>query len=185
MTFGPRHVRRVVTDRLQLRQFSADDAELLERAFSDPALALWNPGRGTGRDAVLEWLESRNDWADGSHVSWAVADRDETLVGSVSVFGIDTDQAVAEIGYWIAPWARRLGLASAAVGAATEVAFADLGLHRIRLHHAVDNVASCAVAARTGYRLEGVLRQSYRYADGRHHDEHLHARLATDPVQAS
>lgn len=31
-----------------------------------------------------------------------------------------------------------------------------------------------------GFLLEGTLRESYRYADGRFHDEHLHARLATD-----
>ena len=35
-------------------------------------------------------------------------------------------------------------------------------------------------ASRHGFALEGTLRQSFRYADGRHHDEHLHARLVTD-----
>jgi RimJ/RimL family protein N-acetyltransferase len=44
----------------------------------------------------------------------------------------------------------------------------------------VENAASCGVARKAGFLLEGTLRESYRYADGRFHDEHLHARLATD-----
>ncbi|MEK8106761.1 GNAT family protein [Micromonospora sp. M12] len=62
----------------------------------------------------------------------------------------------------------------------TEWAFADLGLHRVELCHAVANPASCRVADRAGYPAEGTLRESYRYGDGRRYDEHLHARLATD-----
>ena len=43
------------------------------------------------------------------------------------------------------------------------------------------NPASCAVALRAGYPLEGLLRQSFVYGDGQRYDEHLHARLVTDP----
>ncbi|WP_223884412.1 GNAT family N-acetyltransferase [Micromonospora craniellae] len=42
------------------------------------------------------------------------------------------------------------------------------------------NPASCRVAERAGYPVEGTLRESHRYGDGRRYDEHLHARLATD-----
>ena len=41
-------------------------------------------------------------------------------------------------------------------------------------------VSSCRVAEIAGFGLEGRLRQSYRYPDGVYHDEHLHARLASD-----
>ncbi len=178
MTPSTTHLREVLTEVLLLRAFSDDDAELIGRSFADPDTARWNGGLGTDRQAVLEWLERRNDWTDGAHVSWAVAEPAGALLGSVSVFGIDWDQSVAEIGYWTGPWARRRGIAAAAVQTATRVGFLELGLHRIRLHHAVENVGSCAVATRTDYALEGVLRHSYRYADGLYHDEHLHARLS-------
>ena len=46
--------------------------------------------------------------------------------------------------------------------------------------HAVANPASCRVAEKAGFRLEGVLAQSHRYGDGVYHDEHLHARLAVE-----
>ncbi|MDZ5446596.1 GNAT family protein [Micromonospora sp. 4G57] len=68
------------------------------------------------------------------------------------------------------------GIASAAVTALTTWAFAQLRLHRVELCHAVAN----RVAAGAGYPAEGILRESYRYGDGRRYDEHPHARLATD-----
>ena len=46
--------------------------------------------------------------------------------------------------------------------------------------HAVENEASCRVAQKAGFALEGITRKSWRYADGNLHDEHLHARLRTD-----
>lgn len=77
---------------------------------------------------------------------------------------------------------RHRGMASTSLRLATAFAFERLGLHRLELFHAVENVGSCRVATKIGFLLEGTARQSYRYGDGRFHDEHLHARLATDPV---
>jgi RimJ/RimL family protein N-acetyltransferase len=71
-------------------------------------------------------------------------------------------------------------VASCAVRAAATYGFGQLVLRRLHLFHAVENAASCGVARKAGFLLEGTLRESYRYADGRFHDEHLHARLATD-----
>ena len=99
---------------------------------------------------------------------------------SVSVHTIDPYQADAEIGYRTAPWARGRGYATEAVTLATAWAFGEFSLIRIELAHAVTNTASCAVASRAGYALEGVLRQSFVYGDGERYDEHLHARLASD-----
>ncbi len=36
------------------------------------------------------------------------------------------------------------------------------------------------MATAAGFMHEGTLRQSYRYPDGRYHDEHLHGILASD-----
>jgi RimJ/RimL family protein N-acetyltransferase len=52
-------------------------------------------------------------------------------------------------------------------------------MHRVELGHAVANTASCRVAEKAGFRLEGTLREANRIAEG-FADEHLHARLATD-----
>ena len=161
-----------------LRAFTDADAEHLVGGFRDPAVALWNPGPEDG-DAA-EWAVRGNDWSDRSHATWAVGDVDGTLLGTVSVFNLDFDQSVGELGFRVLPSARRRGVARWAARAAARYAFGELGLRRLQLFHAVENEASCRVASATAFRWEGTLRESYRYGDGRWHDEHLHARLASD-----
>jgi RimJ/RimL family protein N-acetyltransferase len=176
----PRALERVAGGFVVLRAFEDADVPQLLAAFNDPEIARWNAGP-TEVDAVLRWMRDRNDWAPGDHASWAVAEASGTLVGSVSLHRLDRDQADAEVGYWTAPWARRRGVATAALALATSYAFGPLGLHRVYLYHAVENPGSCVVAECAGFRHEGTLRQSYLYGDGRYHDEHLHGRLADDP----
>ena len=132
--------------------------------------------------AARQWCARRADWTDGGHASWLVKDTAGTLVGQVSLFHLDADQLSCEAGYWVVPGARRRGVATAALQAAARFGFGALGLHRVELFHAVQNVGSCRTALTAGFRLEGTHRASYRYGDGRHHDEHSHARLATDPA---
>ena len=175
---------RVVADGVTLREYRPGDEADLLAAFADPDIIRWNPGP-TGQQAAMEFMERRNDWSRTDHASWAVTDASDRLIGSVSLYKIDADQAGAEIGYWIAPWARRQGHATRAVAAASYFAFTQLGLHRLHLYHATDNPHSCAVARAAGFAHEGTLRQSFRHADGIYHDEHLHGLLAGDTTSTS
>ena len=168
---------------LTLRPWRESDVPGVFEALRDPAVARWNPADSTAPDlgVAAAWVAQRADWSDGSHASFAVSDG-HALLGSVSLFRIDRVHDNAEIGYWVAPAARGRGVAVTATRGVTDWAFATLGLARVQLYHAVENPASCRVAEKSGYRLEGTVRQSYRYGDGLLHDEHLHGRLATDPV---
>lgn len=175
----PRAPVELTGDGFVLRPYTVADLPTLRVVFADPEIARWNAGP-TEPAEIERWRARRNDWTVGDHVSWAIGDPAGALLGSVSVHQIDPRQDDAGIGYWVAPAARGRGLAARAVRRASRYGFEALGLRRIYLHHAVGNVASCRVATAAGYLLEGTLRQSHRYDDGVHHDEHLHARLATD-----
>lgn len=181
MTVAPTGPVRIQTPRLVLRAFAVTDVPDLLTACADAEIVRWNPGPADAdAGAATAFMSGRNDWSRGQHASWAMADLADRLIGSVSLHRIDPDQRDAEVGYWIGPWARRRGHATEAVSLASRFAFASLGLHRVYLYHAVENSGSCRVAAAAGFTHEGTLRQSFRYADGVHHDEHLHARLSTD-----
>ncbi|MCZ0985166.1 GNAT family protein [Streptomyces diastatochromogenes] len=80
----------------------------------------------------------------------------------------------AEIMYWVLPDSRGGGIVVEAARRLSRWALDDLGLHRLRLCHAVANPASCRVAEKLGYAFEGTMRSSLLHADG-WHDEHLHA----------
>jgi RimJ/RimL family protein N-acetyltransferase len=169
---------------LVLRSYVAADLSDLRAAFADPLVKTWNPGPSDDDESgtmAAAWMSERNDWSNGSHASWAVGAADGRLLGSVSLHKIDHEQNDAEVGYWLAPWARGHGWGALAVAAAARFGFERLHLHRLHLFHAVENEASCRLATTAGFALEGLLRESYRFADGRYHDEHLHGRLADDP----
>jgi [ribosomal protein S5]-alanine N-acetyltransferase len=51
----------------------------------------------------------------------------------------------------------------------------------LELGHRTNNPASCVVARRARFLVEGLERQKLRYGDERF-DVELHARLATDPA---
>jgi RimJ/RimL family protein N-acetyltransferase len=172
----------VPAGRLVLRPWRPDDAGAVRAALQDPEIRRWNGGGVRSAADAADFVAQRADWSAGDHASWAVVDSADGVLGSVSVHSVDVVQNDAEIGYWTAPAARGRGVAVVAVTAACRWAFAALPVDRIELCHAVENVASGRVAAKSGFTLEGRLRRSYRYGDGVKHDELLWARLAGDPA---
>jgi RimJ/RimL family protein N-acetyltransferase len=167
----------------QLRPPSGAQAADALAMLHDPDTARWNPvPRVVDLATARDWCERGADWSDGSHATFSVLDAlTGRLVGNVSLWRLDlADQRCGAVGYRTAPWARGQGVATTAVRAASGWAFGALGVERLELPHAVANPASCRVAVKAGFRLEGTLRGAFRAPDGRRYDEHLHARLATD-----
>jgi RimJ/RimL family protein N-acetyltransferase len=129
--------------------------------------------------ALYGWADQ---WQHGLGASWAICAPERQIVGSVRFGIVDAEIGTGSVGYWLLPEGRGRGIASGAVRSASRVVFDRLGWHRIELYHAVENTRSCNVAKRSGYPQEGVMRSAMRYpVDGRRSDEHLHARLVTDP----
>jgi RimJ/RimL family protein N-acetyltransferase len=161
------------------RSEAADALQLL----LDPEVAQWNPAPlVVDLPSARAWCDRGADWAQGGHATFSILDAStDAYAGNVSLFDLDLDEAVSSVGYRVAPGWRRRGVATAALRTVTAWAFADVRLVRIQLFHAVANAGSCRVAAAAGYAPEGVLRSGSRYGDGRRYDEHLHARLESDP----
>ncbi|MFJ2738662.1 GNAT family N-acetyltransferase [Streptomyces sp. NPDC087440] len=179
-----------------LRPWSRKDVESsalvqgLMDAAADPQIALWNPLPAADHAAAVKWLEVRGDaWDAGTLATFALLEgpatdsgREPVFLGAVTVRWTDRSDGLGMVGYWLLPAARGRGLATRATLAATEWAFRTADVRRLELAHAVENEASCRVGLRAGFPAEGTLRASYRFGDGQYHDEHLHARLATDPT---
>lgn len=175
---------------LCLRSWDPDsdaDAEAWLRGFLDPEFQRWNTPLKLWTDlaGARESLRARaRDAADGRSVSFRVTDEEsgETL-GHMGVNEISRAMKVARVGYWVLPEARGRGVAVRSLLLVSSWAFAELGVHRLELGHAVGHDASCRIAEKCGYPGEGTLREAM-FQTGRHdrfRDVHLHARIATDP----
>ncbi|AIG76500.1 Hypothetical protein AJAP_18160 [Amycolatopsis japonica] len=176
----------IVDDRLVLRPWCADDAEDVEAAFACPVIQRWHVRRIDGADEAREWIASwERRWTDETDASWAVVDaREDRPVGQVGLRAISLFEASAQLSYWVLPAARGAGIAGDAVAALTRWAFETVRLNRLFLLHSTANAASCRVAGKAGYELEGTLRSSMLHVDG-WHDVHLHARLRNGPATSS
>ena len=169
---------------LLLRPWDVEaDLDAVVEAQADPDMQLWNGGT-TDRDAIRARLVRLADWSSGTHASFAVVSPSHEVLASVSLHAVNQSQLNGHVGYWTVPGARGRGVITRAVREVCRYAFADLGLLRLEIYHAVENVASGRVAEKAGFQREGRLRQSYFCGDGVKHDEYLWARLASDPNPA-
>lgn len=163
---------------LLLRPWQDADAPAVARAYADPDIQQWHARSMTAHEA-LEWVRSWSDrWREETAAGWAVTEQG-LLVGRAGIQRLDLHEGLAELAYWVVPAARGRGVATAAAGAVIDWSFEQLGLHRLELTHAVDNVASCRTAAKLGFTFEGVMRQHALHLDG-WHDMHLHSLLEDD-----
>lgn len=164
---------------VELRPWDLADADALVAAFEDPAIRHWHMRRIESPDEALEWIAGWTDrWEAETDAGWAVADRGTgELVGQAALRSANLTFGYAQITYWVVPAARGRGVASAAAREVAAWAFEDVGLHRLTIHHSVQNEASCRVAERAGFPMEGTMRSALLHDDG-WHDMHVHAKVA-------
>lgn len=168
---------------LRLRPWVQADAPGILLAMQDPLVRHYAGFLVSDRSQALARVQrSATAWADEVGAHWVIASAGGEVLGSVGLGQLLSGVESGSVGYWALPPVRGHGVVTAAVRAATRATFGHLGWHRIELYHAVENERSCSVARRCGYAFEGVMRDAMRYPDdGRWSDEHLHARLVTDP----
>jgi ribosomal-protein-alanine N-acetyltransferase len=103
----------------------------------------------------------------------AVLDDDGTIAGRINVTGIVRGAfQSANLGYWVAEAANGRGLGTSAVAAVTELAFGELGLHRLQAATLLHNAASQKVLTRNGFVQIGMAPEYLRIA-GRWQDHLL------------
>jgi ribosomal-protein-serine acetyltransferase len=98
------------------------------------------------------------------------------LAGTIGMHRIDWMNRRVELGYWLAREFEGRGIMTDACRAVTTHCFQDLGLHRVEIRCAVENVKSAAVPRRLGFQLEATLREA-NLLGGVYHDLHIFAML--------
>jgi ribosomal-protein-serine acetyltransferase len=162
-------VRFDLGDGVELRSLEPEDAEVLfavieadrERLrrwfpWVDPTVSPAEP-----RAFIERSRASEND-VEAIGI-WVKSD----LVGTIGM-RVDPMSNQGEIGYWLAKSFEGRGLVTKSCRALIDHGLRELGLHRIEIKAAPDNVRSRAVAERLGFTKEAQLREAGLAAGGYH-----------------
>ena len=160
-----------------IRRLVPDDAEELARLLSANRafLAPYSPERP---DEFLTVDVQRERLVAAEHL-FGIID-EGTLAGTIALSNVVRDAfQSASLGYWIDSERNGRGLATRGVAAMVELAFGELGLHRLEAATLVDNIASIRVLEKNRFARIGIAPHYLRIA-GEWRDHVLFQRTVED-----
>ena len=102
---------------------------------------------------------ARNDNRAGVALTLGIEHQGD-IVGVIGLHEFDNDSRQTSMGFWISSSHQGKGIVSSSCARLIEHAFTDLGLNRVVMRMAEDNVRSRRVAERNGLVYEGTCKQS-------------------------
>jgi RimJ/RimL family protein N-acetyltransferase len=154
---------------LLLRPWRPDDEEDVFRACQDPQIQRWTTvPRPYLREHAHQYVTDFTARSWGAGVASPMGAFNEATGQLLGAIGLIRQERCkeAEVGYWVAPWARRRGVATTGTRALARWAFAELKLRRLAWGAEVGNHTSRLVAETVGFRVEGVFRNAVKRPDG-------------------
>lgn len=98
-------------------------------------------------------------YQQGKEVSFVII-ADEVTVGRIGLHHLNSENKNAAIGYWLTKDAEGKGIISKSCEAIIKYGFEELGLHRIEIKAAVNNLRSQAIPQKFNFTKEGILREA-------------------------
>ncbi len=157
--------KKLETDRLVLRQYTADDARaMFENWANDEKVTeflMWKPHTSpTETEQILkDWVRH---YSENNYYNWAIVlkeNRDEPI-GNIAVVHSDEKTDMMHIGYCIGRKWWHKGVTSEALKAVMDFLFDEVNANRIESRHDPRNPHSGGVMKKCGMKYEGTLRSS-------------------------
>lgn len=151
-----------VDDELDLGLLELRHAEALFKLTDENRLHLrpwlpWVNGTKTVEDTRSYIRRGLEQLARGGGLQAGLWFRGE-IVGCIALHEIHPELRRAEIGYWLSESFQGRGLVTRACWRLCHYAFDELDLHRVVIRCAPENLKSCAIPERLGFKQEGTLR---------------------------
>ena len=170
------------TARLDLRMPVPTDVDAIFAMRSDPVVQRYGSHPPwTDRQLAVDWIaRNMQAMADGTHAQFAIVRREDgVVVGTCTLYGMNTQCRSAEIGYalCVPEWGR--GYAYESNVAMLDWGFGSLGLNRIEADIDPRNTPSARALERLGFVREGHLRERW-IVGGEVCDSWIYGLLASD-----
>jgi RimJ/RimL family protein N-acetyltransferase len=149
---------------LSLRAHRMSDAPLLAEAVRESVATVgrWQDWCTASYDdaSATNWIElCRQTWLLGDGFEMLIVDANtDAILGGMGVNHLNREQRFANLGYWVRESAQGTGIAGHCGRLAARFAFETVGVARLEIVAAHDNVASRKTAERIGGKFEGILR---------------------------
>lgn len=161
---------RLETERLILRRFTIDDANDVFKnyASSDEVTRYITWETHSSISVTNDYLRGLiESYKDSKTFNWAIELKsNHKVIGQIGASNLDENASKIRVGYCIGEKWWNCGIVTEALLEVIKFLFEEVGVNRIEAYHNAKNLASGKVMQKCGMRLEGILRQSYKYKDG-------------------
>jgi len=167
----PRIGLPITTDRLVLRSFLPSDVDDVLAYRSQPDVVRYIPGEPKTHEQVVDMVahSATAGLIDDRHTHVTLAvDLGGRVIGDVmlALNGLDgSDGKQVELGWVFTPDVQGQGYATEAARALAEVAFAEIGAHRVWAQLEPENTASSRICERLGMRREAYFEKGSWFKD--------------------
>jgi len=159
-----KHFRLIVDDQSELELLNQDHAEELFELIevNREFLKEWLPWLDNNRylQNTIDFIKiTQMQYERNETVQFALVHQGE-IVGIVGFHRIDWLNRATAIGYWIGEQYQGKGLVTKSCSKVLDYSFGKMGLNRIEIRCASENLRSRAIPERLGFKEEGLIRQA-------------------------
>lgn len=155
----------ISANRVSLRHITERDIDSLYTIFSDPeVMRYWSSPPLKDIEAARQLLADIDDkFQRRLYFQWGITRQtDDILIGTSTLFHIESNNYRAEIGYALGREHWGKGYIQEALNALLRYAFSELNLDRIEADVDPRNAASIRTLERLGFQKEGYLRERWK-----------------------
>ncbi len=158
------HFRLIVDDQSELELLNQDHAEELFELIeaNREFLKQWLPWLDNNRylQNTIDFIKiTQMQYERNETVQFALVHKGK-IAGIVGFHRIDWLNRATAIGYWIGEQYQGKGLVTKSCSKVLDYSFGRMGLNRIEIRCASDNIRSRAIPERLGFKEEGLIREA-------------------------
>jgi ribosomal-protein-serine acetyltransferase len=168
-----------------LRRFTGQDLDPLYEAVIEslPELSrwMWWAHENYAKTETATFIESqKNPEAEGDEDGFGIFEKGSSrILGVVGLNRVERINKCCNLGYWIRSTATGKGIATTVARRLAAFAVTELGMHRVEVIVAAENVASLRVAEKMGATREGIARCRLTVGETVH-DAWIHSIIRSD-----